>query len=200
CTAMSCDEFEEALSKIGELAFPDAANTEECDLRSRPDPGHFMQSRIAEQDVSGHVPLVGDLPPQSPKALEQSMVNALPRLFVEAGLADLSLWLQQPHGAFAAQHVSRRVVESKNPTLFSRAVTQGVIQELVEHIDQCFAVRALHQTVGAKLLVAPAANALGVGAQQHVHNMLGAKALARTRHAGEDLLRSEGRIREPFHF
>src|SRR4029434_8222237 len=62
CTAMSGDEWEEALPKIGELAFPDAANTEERDLRSRPDPGHFTQSRIAEQHVSGHVPLVGALP------------------------------------------------------------------------------------------------------------------------------------------
>src|SRR4029450_11180270 len=136
CTAVSCDEFEEALSKIGELAFPGAGNAEGGDLRSRPDPGHFTQSRIAEQDVSGHVPLVGDLPPPSPKALEQSMVNALPRLFVEAGLADLGLWLQQPHGAFAAQHVSRCVVEPKNRTLFSRPFKQAVIQKLVKHIGQ----------------------------------------------------------------
>jgi hypothetical protein len=71
---------------------------------------------------------------------------------------------------------------------------------LVKHIDQSLAVRALHQTVGTKLLVAPAANAFGVGAQQHVDNMLGAEALAGTRHAREDLLRGDGRISEAFHF
>jgi hypothetical protein len=78
--------FEEALSEVGQFALADAAHPEKRRGRAGPETRHVAQRGVAKQDIGGHAALARYLSTQYPQAFEQSRIDALPRLFIEAGL------------------------------------------------------------------------------------------------------------------
>ena len=101
----------------------------------------------------------------------------------------------QPHGPLALHHLPRRRVQLQQRVLVLALHEHALADELVDPVAQVGLRHLLQQAVGAELVVAARADGLGVRAAEHVDHVVDAEALLHARHAREDLLRDDRRVR-----
>ena len=79
-SAIGNDAVDKLLAEVGGLLLSDAMHIEQPLDRRRPLAGHVAKRGVAKHDVSGHAPLDCFFAPQLAQRLEQSVVDAFPRV------------------------------------------------------------------------------------------------------------------------